>query len=291
MSEDSTYYPLILNGGDLVPNTYGNSTYRYTFPSGSVRFKNSKCAIANINLYYSWFNITAANDNTQFQISWPVPAGYTTYTVNITTGFYSINDLNEYLQQFCINNGLYLINASGQYVYYLELVANPVYYSIQLNTYPVPTALPAGWTAPALWPGYPLLTLTPRLIVPNTNFTKIIGFNAGTYPAASAVNYSKLSDFTPQITPVQSVIVSCSLVNNKMSVPSSVLYSFGFTNVSFGSVITVEPTQFSFIDIQDGNYPYFDVQFLDQDFNALQINDTNLIIQLLIKTNAGNISF
>jgi hypothetical protein len=160
-----------------------------------------------------------------------------------------------------------------------------------LNTYPVPTALPAGWTAPALWPGYPPLTLTPRLIVPSTNFTKIIGFNAGTYPAASAVNYSKLSDFTPQITPVQSVIVSCSLVNNKMSVPSSVLYSFGFTNVSFGSVITVEPTQFSFIDIQDGNYPYFDVQFLDQDFNALQINDTNLIIQLLIKTNAGNISF
>ena len=38
------------------------------------------------------------------------------------TGITTATDLNAYIQQICIQNGLYLINASGQYVYYLTLL-------------------------------------------------------------------------------------------------------------------------------------------------------------------------
>jgi hypothetical protein len=289
MSEGS-YYPLILNGDALVSGSNGNSVYRYTFPVGSVKFKNSKVAIANISLYYSWFNVSVLNNNNSYSFDWPTPAGTTPFTITMPDGYYDVSGLNQYLQQFCITNNLYLINTGGDYVYYLEFVSSGTYYAIQFNSYPVPTALPAGWTAPAGWLGYPLLAAVPRLTVPATNFRNLIGFNAQTTPV-SAVAYSKLSDFTPQITPVQSVIVSCSLLNNKYANPTSVLYTFAFANTQYGSIISVEPTQFSFIDVQDGNYPYFDVQFLDQDFNPLQIRDTNLVIQLLIKTEVKGISY
>lgn len=280
-----TLYPLVLNNNSLVVGSVGNSTYRYTFPAGSVRFENSKVAIANIAMYYSWFNITASQGNNSFSVIWPTGAGSTTYVITLPDGFYSITTLNQYIQQYCITNNLYLINTAGNYVYYFEFQESSTYYGVQFNAYPVPTALPAGWTAPAGFPAYPVATLTPQLIVPATNFRNIIGYNAGTYPIpAQATTYSKLSDFTPQVSPVQSIIVSCSLVNNKYANPSTILHTFAISDVSFGSTIEVKPSEYSFIDVQDGNYPYFDIQFLDQSFTPLQIRDTNLIVELLIKT-------
>lgn len=282
-------YPLIINSSNLVSNSNGNSVYRYTFPAGSIKFKDSKVAVSSISIYYSWFNILAASNNNSFKFIWPTG---TTYTVTLSDGFYSIDNINTALQQFCVSNGLYLINSSGQYVYYLEFQTNSNYYAIQFNAFSVPTALPTGYTAPANWPGYPTVANTPQLIVPATNFRNIIGFNAGTYPAVQqTTTYSKLSDFTPQVTPVQSVILSCSLLNNRYSNPGTVLYSFSPANTTFGSLIQSNPYEFAFVDIQQGNYPYFDIQFLDQDFNALQIKDSNLVVTLLIKTEEIGVSY
>ena len=293
MSGDETLYPLILNSSSLVLNGSLNNTYRYTFPSGSVKFNGSKVAVANVSMYYSWYNITATQNNNSFQLIWPIGAGTNTYTITLPNGFYDISEINSYLQQFCITNGLYLINGSGQYVYYAEFITNSNYYAIQFNAYSIPTSLPVGYTAPSNWVGYPTTAYTPQLIVPSTNFRNIIGFNAATLPSSQQTStYSKLSDITPQVTPVQSVVMACTLLNNRYSNPSTILYSFSPAGTAFGSVIQANPNQLSFIDIQDGNYPYFDVQFYDQNFNSLQINDTNLIIQLLIKSgHKGSLSY
>ena len=132
-------YPLILNSSNLVQSSI-NNTYRYTFPQGSVKFKNSKIAVANIAVYYSWFNISSANGNNQFQFRWPTAGTENVYTVNIPDGFYDISALNTYLQQFCITNSLYLINSSSQFVFYLEYQINPNAYAIQVNCYPFPAS-------------------------------------------------------------------------------------------------------------------------------------------------------
>lgn len=286
MSEEefkSSVYPLIINSTDLTPNVFNNS-FRYTFPQGSVKFQNSKVAVGNISMYYSWFNISAANTNNTFSFTWPTFAGSTTYNITIPDGFYDIAGLNSYLQQYCISNGLYLVNPSGNYVYYLEFLANSNYYAIQFNSYPVPTALPVGWTNPGAIT-FPVVASTPLLIVPNTNFRLLIGFNAGTYPAIfQATNYSKLSDFTPQITPIQSLILACTLLSNKYANPSTILYSFSPAGTTFGSIIQSQPAFPSWVDIADGAYSSFDIQFLDQNFNNVLINDTNIVVQLLIKS-------
>ena len=70
---------------------------------------------------------------------------------------------------------------------------------------------------------------------------------------------------------------------NRYSNPGTVLYSFSPASTTFGSLIQSNPNQYSFVNIQDGNYPYFDIQFYSQDFQPLQINDTNLVVMLLIK--------
>lgn len=279
-----TLYPVILNGNNVISDTFNNK-YKYNFPVGSVVFKNSKVAVNNVSLYYSWFNITEAQNNNKFSFIWH-GAIQTQYDITIPDGFYDINALNAYLQSFCVSNNLYLIDASGDFVYYLEFTTNSVYYSIQFNSYPIPTALPVGYSQPAGWGGYPAVASTPQLIVNSTDdFGDIIGFNSGTFPAVTqAVNFSKISDYTPQVSNVQSVILTCDLLNNSYAIPNTILYSFSPSQVGFGSIINTEPSQHSFIDIQDGIYTSITISFLDQNFNPIYINDTNLIIQLLIET-------
>lgn len=280
---NGTLYPIIINSGDLISNSF-NNTYRYNFPQGSVTFKNSKVALTTVNMYYSWYNITTNYNNTSFQIIWPIGAGTSTYNVIMPNGFYDVSALNDFIQQFCITNGLYLIDASGNFVYYIELLENASYYSVQLNCYGIPTSLPSGYSQPSNWVGYPAVAYTPQLVILSTNnFGNIIGFNSGTYPAAQqTTTFSKLSDFTPQVTPIQSILVACTLLNNKYSNPSTILYTFTSGGTAFGNLISSSPNQYSFVDIQDGQYTNFDVQFLDQDFNKIFINDTNVTISLEI---------
>lgn len=280
--KESTY-PLIINGNNLETDIYDNK-YRYTFPLGNVNFKNSKIAVSSVSIYYSWFNISAENNNNSFSFTW-YDAGSTTFLVTIDDGFYDITALNSYLQDFFIDNDLYLIDGTGDFVYYLEFVENLVYYSIQVNSYPIPTSLPAGFTEPAGWSGYPIAASTPLLIINSTTtFSDIVGISPGTFPAVTqATNFSLLSDFTPQVSVVQSIILTCDLLNNRYSIPNTILYSFSPSQVGFGSLIFSEPTEHEYIDIQDGTYPFIQISFLDQSFNPIFVRDTNLVVQLLIK--------
>ncbi len=287
---DEVVYPLIINNTNLVSNGY-NNTYRYSFPAGSVQFKNSKVAVSTVSIYYSWFNITSSNGNNSFQFIWPTSSGTTTYTVTLTDGFYAVSDINSYFQQFCITNGLYLVNTAGQNVYYLEFVTNSNYYSVQVNAFPLPTALPTGWSNPGAMT-FPATGYTPQLIILSSGFTNIIGFMAGTYPSVQRTStYSVLSTYTPEVSPTQSIILAFTLVNNQYSNPRTVLYSFSPAGTTFGSLIESSAYQYAFVDIQDGNYSTFDIIFLDQNFSPLRINDANVCIQLLIKSSKKGISY
>lgn len=281
---ERSIYPLIINSNGLV-NDGINNKYRYDFPLTS-QFNNSKIALANVSLYYSWYNITERNNNNKFTLYWPTGPLELIFNITIPDGYYSVSTLNLWLQSFCVQNGLYLINADGDFVYYIELVENETYYSVQLNTFALPTGLPGGWSYPAngTW-AYPDVNRCPQLVVLQNGLRDILGFNAGTYPSGGDAlqNYSKLSDFVPQVSPVQSIIMTCSILNNKYSNPSDVIYSFTQPNdVSFGQIISSSPNEYSFIDVQNGAYSSILISFYDQNFNALYIRDTNIIITLLI---------
>lgn len=110
-----------------------------------------------------------------------------------------------------------------------------------------------------------------------------MGFSAGTYPSVSqSTNYSILSTSTPQVTPVQSIIVTCSVISSKYSIPSNVIHSFS-PNVTYGSLIKDTPSQPIMNDIADGRYNSLTVQFLDQSFNRVTIQDSNIVVLLVIE--------
>jgi hypothetical protein len=199
-------------------------------------------------------------------------------------GNYSVAELNTYLQNTMIANGHYLVNGSSQNVYYLEWILNTTYYSVQLNAFPIPIALPVGWTNPA---GivFPAVAETPQIqILSTNNFKDIVGFNAGTFPSpVQSTNYSKLSDNAPQVSPVQSVVMECSLINNPYSTSSKLIYSWAVPNVSFGEVIQIQPPEFIFNEIQDGFYNSITVTFKDQNLRNMIIQDPQIVLLLTIK--------
>lgn len=278
---------IIINGNNVVPNSL-NDTYTYRFPNGAVNFSNDQIAVASISMYFSWFNITSATTGSQynnniFQYTWYDNAGATTYTVTLPDGYYEINDLNSYLQYTLVQNGHYLVDSNNDFVYYIEFVVNPTYYGTQINAYPIPTALPGGWSNPAGMT-FPLVASTPQITILSTNnFGTVVGFNPGTYPPApQTVNYSALSQNAPQISPVNSLLMTCNVLDNPFANPKTLLYSFNPAGTPFGALINIQVPQFAFVDIYDGQYTDLTIQFFDQNLNRIYINDPNIVVLLAI---------
>jgi hypothetical protein len=277
-----------------------NNIYNYTFPSGSVNFKNARVAVQSIIIPYSWLNVNGTvYNNASFNILMPVKiAGSTvvsTVNINIPSGFYTLQNINQYMQSQLIANGYYLINASSQNVFYIEFVINTNLNNVQLNCYVVPTSLPTGysygstgtWGTPSVGSLPSTANLVPQLQTLNNNFGLLIGFASSTnFPSSnsSSVTVSTTSSFVPQITPVQSVYVGVSLVRNKYQNPTNVIANVPLTS-SYATNIIYAPQELVFLPVLTGNFASFQVIFYDQFFNPLPIVDTNLTVNLLLEFN------
>ena len=289
---------LILNSSNVVANS-NNAVFEYFFPGGNVNFvKGDKLALASIQMYYSTFNLTVANGNNTFTYTW---IDGTVVTVTFPDGFYDAAAINDYLHFVMVQNGHYLVNVStGDYLYFINISANANLYAIQIDFYPIGQdlyATPGSYTIPTgtspLWtnPASGANEKTPTLTIPSTNFRYVIGFNAGTYgtqAVGTTTTLSVTSSFTPQITPLSSYTLTCSLLNNNYAVPNSLLYCFA-PQGTFGDQFTVAPNQYSFINIQPGQYNSFRIQFLDQDNFPVVIQDPQIIILLVITDPQDNL--
>ena len=282
---DQSILPISLDQSCLVQDGTTNK-YTYTF-NPSVRFEKASIAIQSISMYYSWFNFhQALYNNTRFTLSFPT--GATTQTLNITVpdGFYTIEQLNQYLQSVMIANNLYLVSG-GNNVYFFEIITNANAYKVQIDTFLIPTVIGSySYGAGGTWgsAGLPTVTRCPQITIAANGFRDIIGFNAGTYPSVATAQYSKVSDYTPQVTPVSAIKVLCSALNNKYTSPNTFLGSFNVGQSTFGQIIYISPNEFSFIRMQDQSLSNMTITFVDQNNNALPINDTSLIISLLVKS-------
>ena len=184
-------FTLVMNS----KNTYGtgNNTYKYDFIQGNFNIpQDSEVMIANVQIPYSFYNITLAYNNNSFQFSFPTGSyGFATSTITIPDGFYTTTSLNYYLQQWMISNGYYLVNGSGQNVYYFTIQYNSYQYGNQLLGYTVPIALPSGYSYPTGYTsstifggnGFPTVSRTPYMTILNNNFGVFLGFTPGNYPS------------------------------------------------------------------------------------------------------------
>jgi len=276
---------IIINSSNYVVGS-GNQ-FEYTFPN-SVKFEvGDQVGLSSIAVYNSSFNITASNGNNIITIYWNADT-QTSFTFTIPDGYYSISDLNYYLQSQCIANNLYVSNSAGQNIYFVELITNPTRYSVSLNLYILPTQASAttlGYVKPTLatW-SYPISAKCPQVLI-SSALGKLIGQEAGTYPLTNAVSTSQqiLSSKTPNLNVIDSYILTCNLISNKYAIPSDVFFSVPLTN-SIGSLITLSPSSISYNDIAPNSYNSIKIRFFDQQFNTLLLRDTQSTIMLVIKS-------
>jgi hypothetical protein len=283
-------FTLVVNSNN-VANINTNATYEYRFINGGFKVEpGMEAMISSAQIPYSIFNITSAYNNNKFTLAFPTGAAagtYTNFNVVIPDGFYTIEDFNTYMQQYAITNGLYLINASGDNVYYYDFYVNQSSYAIQILLYTVPRSLPVGWTQPANWIGYSTFTSdrTPHLHIP-ANFNNYIGFTVGQYPPTlpRTTNYSVLSTQKPPVASiVNSIIVHCSLVNNSVISPSDILDAFQIQGATFGSNINYQPSVEKFVRLQPGSYNSMIITLTDQNNNIIYLNDPNILITILFR--------
>jgi hypothetical protein len=277
-------YNLVINSSNVVGNQ--NSTFVYTFlGSSSLTIKEgSKICVSSLSIPYSFFNVTQFYNNQTFSFNWRVGVTTTTYNITLPAGFYLVSDISNFLENYFIQNGMYLVDSAGNNVYYLELAYNTTYYATQILSFAVPTSLPTGYVQPSSWLGYPSVANTPQLILSSNNFKNILGFSAGSYPPTpQSTNYSITSNVLPPVgSNINAVVLTCSLVNNNVTIPSDILDSFPI-NSTFGSNIVYAPSFEKWVKMNAGTYNSITIRMLDQNLNIINANDSNVSITLLIQ--------
>jgi len=282
-------FNLILNSTNLVSNT-NNTTFRYAFPV-SKTFQNHEIAVASVAMYYSWFNISASlYNNNSFSYTWFDASGNLTNVVTVTLpdGNYSVSEINTYMQYIMSNNGHYLINSTGSFVYYLDIVVNSTSYNVNICSYAMPVALPSGYTKPtgSTW-NFPSTAKTPYVTISTNNFGNLIGFTSTTsqnYPSSVGTsNVTLSSNVTPQISPVQMLVLNTNLVNNQLSPAPQTIYALTAGGTTFGNLVTSVASQFIWNNISPGTYQYIEIKFYDQNYNNMVFQDSDILVMLLIK--------
>jgi len=286
---------VILNQSNILANS-GNSIFEYNFPLGGIAFKNELIAVQQISLYQSVFNITSTNNNNKFAYQW---VDGTITQITIPDGYYELEDIMAYFRDVMTSNTHYLISSTS-YIYLLEIVVNVSKYADQINSFQISETIATdnSWTLPdgATW-ALPINPICPIFIVQNNNFQKIIGYNAGNYPTGviSGIppdqiqtpqydsTQSFLSSYAPQIIPQPSYLCLCSLVNNRLSIPSQLIYSLTPSSSAFGTIYSIQIADLAFNKIEDGNYVNFRFTFVDQLGNTIAFQDPNILILLIIK--------
>jgi hypothetical protein len=291
--------PIIINPKDFVPTGQFKNKFQYKFPQGSVTFTDYEIALGEVSIYYSWFNVNSILQNKNFSYYFPDGAGMTSeIAVVIPDGNYTSTQINTFLQWVMISNGHYLIDGAGNYVYFMELVLNPTTYDVQFIAYPVPSDM-TGFTKPtnATWTD-PTTDRTPQFVVPtwgsvyinnilyDTGFGVLIGFDAGTYPSTPQSSiYTTMGDpYTPtQFNQINNINITCSLLNNTLAIPCTLLYSVPINNTQFGQNVAFKPSNYSFVPIKDGIYTSIEFEFFDECNFPLMIRNTAITMVLIIR--------
>lgn len=272
-------YPIIINKSHHV----GGSTYQYRF-GRNVDFNNMDIALGSASLFYSWRNITAAKNNHQFQIIHPTSTTDAVLDITIADGGYEIADINNYLRWYLITNGYYIENTTtGEQTVYCELRVNASTYSVEFVSYPMPTALPSGYTAGSAIT-FPATTLAPQLTVLGNNFGTLIGFAAGDFPATQQTTLTTSSSTTtPALSDVINVLLNLDAVSNPYSPSSFVIHSISPANTQYGRLITDNPNELSFVPCQPTNRDVLTLTFTNQNGLSLEMIDYDITVKLLLR--------
>lgn len=268
----------ILVNSTHITDTINNSTFTIKF-NRSMNLTNRKIALTSANLYFSWKNITWLNNTIHY--TW---IDDTVYTITLPEGFYEISDIYSYMQYAMRQNNHYLVDSNGDTVYYIEMVLNSVFYSVDILTYAVPTALPEGWTAPNGFV-FPSTTKNPILTIPY-GIHSILGYSENFQTSSNEGNGDTLqyhSTTSPAVNPTPTVLICCDQCQNEFS-DIGLLYSLSTGNTSIGGLISQYPPEYTFLNLRAGSYDYLSFRILNpKSFLPMEIRDAEINLTFAIQ--------
>jgi hypothetical protein len=282
----SVSYPLIITQKNLVAGS--TNTYRYDF-SSNVDMSNIDIGLGSASVWFSWRNITETKQNNKFSIIHPTNAGNITLNLTIPDGGYNIDDINNYLRYFLVNNGYFIQNnATQEQTIYCKFQINPSTYTVEFVSYPMPTSLPSGYTAGSAI-SFPTTTRAPQLIVNQLGFGTIIGFTLGTYPATQqTILTTSSSSLVPVVSDVTNVVLTLDSAMNPFAPNSKVIHSISPAGFKYASLIKSEPSEIAWVPQQSGWRQSITIQLVNQNLIPIEQYDTDLTIKLLLRMRDQN---
>jgi len=294
--QQATFNPNQIAQNNPYPNTI---TINFPYPQS---FSRCEAALTNLYIYYSWYNISAAFGNNTFQYSVPTGSTYTTYTVTIPDGFYTIDELSDYFVQVQIFNKSYAYltaDTSETPITYYSWVSNNVYYRTTLISNPIPAASNATYSFPAGYAGTgvgptvatdPTLTILPSGAAAGTNtpgqysFSKTLGISPGTYPAPGTTTaYTFNGQYPPVIESTNNVNLAANFINNgALSNNPTIIAKFS-PQVAFGEQIVYTPYFPVYLPVSDNFYQGVVLQLQDDNFVPLNIQDPNVSGRIIVR--------
>lgn len=261
-----------------------DSTYVLQLGRGIPDMSKLDIALIGATIPYSWFNISAAQNNNTFSIIHPTSSGSTTIDITLADGGYELSDINFSMRTALINAGYYIQNNTTlDQTVYCELRVNASTYSFEFVSYNMPTSLPSGFTAGSSIT-FPVSTQGPQLIVPNTNITTRLGFIAATYPpSAPTVLTTVSSPNVPQITDVLNVGIAIDTIYNPYNTNNQILTSISPSSAKFATNIIYQAPELIWCPQIGGGRNSLTVRLVDQNYRTIDLKEKNIVLNLCLR--------
>jgi len=239
----------------LLPKTCyreGTNEIIYEFPQDVKLPGQWECALVSFHFFVSFPNLSPQYKNVNEVITFSFPQ-YTAadeytmhdYNVSFQESYLSIDRINFYLQDFCIKNGLYLIDRRSdegeKFMYFVQAVLNESKYCVDFLTYFIPSEIDLvsdnvvlpdnaqSFINPSM--SSDCERISPAVTINNENFGKILGFRQGVIaPSMSAtqfafgdIAYTQSGPLAPSLNAVNSISLRCSICRNQYSIPDDYL--------------------------------------------------------------------
>ena len=266
-------------------NYTGGNNYSLRFPKTVSLDKDTKLSLFSFSMYNSFYNISQKQyNNSNITFTW---FDGTIYNWIIPDGYYSVGDLNIWLQsQFLINN-LYCTNSSNsQNIFFVAFKINSVLYKNEIDTNYVPSSTNAslfGYVKPigASW-NFPSVNTCITITI-NLGLQKYFGItdrlSFGQITPVQNVQY--VSNICPTVSSVFSLFITCNLIVSDFSQVANVFCQIPIKE-KYGALIDYQSSMDAAINVQPGVYNSITIGLWDQNNYPLQFQDDEIVIMLVI---------
>jgi hypothetical protein len=222
-----------------------------------------------------------------------------TYTVGITGG-----TSGAATPMTAQNTNVGTLSPSS-FIYPLSIATYNHNYTNQITAITIPifsniiSTFGTNYLVSSNWSSYPTSSGTCGYIsipttTPNTyTLGNFLGYATGNYPStitglsaySQVINGNSLQQaipFASEGTFVNDIVLRCNLVDNYIGFPTDILESIPIT-ATFGSNINYIPSNDIYMKMKSGRFTKMTLTFQDQSFNNLLMNDSNILVTLLIR--------